>query len=83
MNYQDYYSVLGVGKDASEQQIKRACRKLARQYHPDVNPGDSASEEQFKRLNEAYQVLSDPEKRAKYDRFGAQWEQHGRAAPGL
>jgi curved DNA-binding protein len=79
MEYQDYYSVLGVGKDASEQQIKRAYRKLARKHHPDVNPGDKASEEQFKRINEAYQVLSDPEKRKKYDRFGAQWEQYERA----
>ena len=79
MDYQDYYSVLGVGKDASEGEIKRAYRKLARKYHPDVNPGDKASEEQFKRVNEAYQVLSDPEKRGKYERFGAQWEQYERA----
>jgi len=79
MDYQDYYRVLGVGKDASEGEIKRAYRKLARKHHPDVNPGDEAAEEQFKRINEAYQVLSDPEKRAKYDRFGAQWEQYERA----
>jgi curved DNA-binding protein len=79
MDYQDYYNILGVGKDASEKEIKSAYRKLARKYHPDVNPGDQASEEQFKRVNEAYQVLSDPEKRAKYDRFGAQWEQYERA----
>ena len=79
MDYQDYYSILGVGKDASDKEIKSAYRKLARTYHPDVNPGDEASEEQFKRINEAYQVLSDPDKRQKYDRFGAQWEQYERA----
>ena len=66
----DYYEVLGVSRDASEQELKSAYRKLALKYHPDRNPGDHSSEEKFKEASEAYQVLSDPEKRAAYDRFG-------------
>jgi curved DNA-binding protein len=73
MEYQDYYKVLGVDKGASDKDIKRAYRRLARKYHPDVNPDDKQAEEHFKELNEAYQVLSDPEKRQKYDRLGADW----------
>lgn len=76
MDYKDYYKTLGVDKKASESEIKSAYRKLARKYHPDVNPNDSSAEERFKEINEAYQVLSDKEKRTKYDQFGSQWQQY-------
>lgn len=79
MNYKDYYSTLGVGKNATSDEIKKAYRKLARKYHPDVNPNDKTAEEKFKEINEAYEVLSDDEKRGKYDRFGAEWQQYERA----
>ena len=64
----DYYKTLGVGKNASEEEIKKAYRKLARQYHPDTNAGDKKAEERFKQISQAYDVLSDPEKRKQYDR---------------
>ena len=70
----DYYAVLGVKRDASEADIKKAYRKLARQHHPDVNPGDTSAEARFKEINEAYEVLSDKDKRQKYDQFGDQWQ---------
>jgi len=70
----DYYSILGVNRNASEREIKQAYRRLARQYHPDVNPGDKSAEARFKQINEAYEVLSDKEKRQKYDQFGDQWQ---------
>jgi molecular chaperone DnaJ len=71
----DYYAALGVKKTASEKEIKSAFRKLARKYHPDVNPSDKSAENRFKEINSAHDVLSDPEKRAKYDRYGENWEQ--------
>jgi curved DNA-binding protein len=79
MEYKDYYETLGVSRDADEKEIKRAFHRLARQYHPDVNPGDSGAEERFKEINEAYEVLSDLEKRAKYDQLGADWARYQRA----
>jgi DnaJ-class molecular chaperone len=72
MNYKDYYAILGVAKDATEKDIKQSYRKLARKYHPDVNPGNKEAEEKFKEVSEAYEVLSDKEKRAKYDAYGQQ-----------
>ena len=66
----DYYEVLGVNKDASDSEIKSAFRKAAKQYHPDLHPGDKAAEARFKEINEAYEVLSDHTKRAQYDQFG-------------
>ncbi len=70
----DYYKILGVNRTASDKEIKAAYRRLARQYHPDVNPGNKASEEKFKEINEAHEVLSDPEKRKKYDQYGDKWQ---------
>jgi curved DNA-binding protein len=76
MEYQDYYKVLGIDKKATEAQVKKAYRKLARQYHPDMNPGDKKAEERFKQINEAYEVLSDPERRRKYDQLGADYQRY-------
>src|SRR5438067_10087531 len=70
----DFYEVLGVKRDAPEKEIRSAYRKLARKYHPDVNPGDKQAEATFKKINAAYEVISDPEKRRKYDKHGANWE---------
>src|SRR3954452_3366570 len=75
--FQDYYTTLGVPRDASEADIKKAFRKLARQHHPDVAKDKKAAEEKFKQINEAYEVLGDPEKRKKYDDLGANWNQPG------
>src|SRR3989442_4651673 len=72
MTKKDYYSVLGVRRDASDKEIKQTYRRLARQYHPDVNPGDASAEQKFKEISEAYAVLSNPDSRKKYDRFGHQ-----------
>ena len=74
MEYKDYYKTLGVDRKASEKEIKSAYRKLARKYHPDVNPADKSAEDRFKEINEAHAVLTDPEKRKKYDTLGPDWE---------
>jgi DnaJ-class molecular chaperone len=74
MDYKDYYKILSVARGASTEEIKKAFRKLARKYHPDVNPGDKKAEEKFKEINEAYEVLSDPDKRKKYDTLGPNWQ---------
>ncbi|QBD77604.1 J domain-containing protein [Ktedonosporobacter rubrisoli] len=77
VEYKDYYAVLGVDKTASQKDVQRAYRKLARKYHPDVNPGDKAAEEKFKEINEANEVLSDPEKRKKYDELSQYYQRYG------
>ncbi len=74
VQFKDYYATLGVDKNATTKEIKAAYRKLARKYHPDVNPNDKSAEERYKEINEAYTVLVDPEKREKYDKYGADWE---------
>lgn len=86
VNGKDYYKILGVERNATDEDIKKAHRKLARKHHPDLNPGDKKAEERFKEIQEAYDVLSDPEKRKKYDRFGDRWANMppgaGAAGPG-
>ncbi len=74
MDFIDYYKVLGIDKNATESEIKKAYRKLARKHHPDINPNDPESEKRFKQINEANEVLSDPEKRKKYDKYGKDWQ---------
>ncbi|HIK17473.1 MAG TPA: DnaJ domain-containing protein [Leptolyngbyaceae cyanobacterium M33_DOE_097] len=81
-DFRDYYSILGIKKNADADEIKQAYRKLARKYHPDMNPGDKSAEARFKEVNEAYEVLSDPDKRKKYDQFGQYWNRMGNAPPG-
>jgi curved DNA-binding protein len=81
VQFRDYYETLGVSKTASDDEIRKAFRKLARKHHPDVNKDKTAAEEKFKQLNEAYEVLGDPEKRKKYDELGANWNQPGGFQP--
>jgi curved DNA-binding protein len=86
MDYKDYYQILGVSRSAGNEEIRKAYRKLAMQYHPDRNPGDKQAEERFKEINEAYQVLNDPQKRAHYDRVGSaysNWQRRGAPSGGF
>ena len=84
MDYRDYYQTLGISKTASQDEIRAAYRKLAMKYHPDRNPGDKKAEENFKEINEAYQVLSDPQKRSRYDQLGSSYQRYTQSggAPG-
>src|SRR3990172_9141914 len=82
MEYRDYYQMLGVPRAASQAEIKKAFRKLAREHHPDRNPGDTGAEKRLKDVNEAHAVLSDPDRRRQYDLMGANWDQFQRAGNG-
>src|SRR6266852_2538429 len=82
VEFKDYYKILGVDKNAVPKEIQKAFRKMARKHHPDVNPGDKAAEDHFKEINEANEVLSDPEKRKEYDRMSSYYQQYGRM-PGM
>ena len=75
VSYKDYYKLLGVDRSADKDTIARAYKKLAKKYHPDLNPGDKSAEEKFKEVNEAYEVLKDPKKRQLYDQLGPNWQQ--------
>ncbi|HEY9608899.1 DnaJ C-terminal domain-containing protein [Allocoleopsis sp.] len=81
-DFKDYYAILGINKTASADEIKKSFRRLARKYHPDMNPGDKQAEARFKEVSEAYEVLSDTDKRKKYDQFGQYWKQAGQGWPG-
>src|SRR5437870_12720256 len=81
VKFRDYYEILGVPRSAKEQEIKKAYRKLARKYHPDLNPNNKQAEEKFKEIQEAYEVLSDAEKRRKYDQLGANWKNGAEFTP--
>src|SRR6185369_2613620 len=81
VEFKDYYQSLGVSKTASDEEIRKAFRKLARKYHPDVAKNKAEAEEKFKEINEAYEVLGDPEKRKKYDTLGANWNRPGGFQP--
>jgi curved DNA-binding protein len=76
-NFRDYYEILGVSKDASSEEIKKVYRRLARQYHPDLNPGNKEAEDKFKTIGEAYEILSDSSRRSQYDQFSRYWQQNG------
>ncbi|MGC4192513.1 MAG: DnaJ domain-containing protein [Thermomicrobiales bacterium] len=80
VEFKDYYAVLGIARTADQTEIKRAFRENARKFHPDVNRSDPRAEERFKDINEAYEVLSDPDKRARYDRFGRDWQRYREAS---
>src|SRR3954465_6338629 len=82
MEFKDYYATLGLDKKATDADIKKAYRRLARKHHPDLNPGDKAAETKFKEINEANEVLGDPEKRRKYDELGANWRAYEQAPNG-
>ncbi len=81
-NFKDYYDILGVPKDVANEEIKRVFRRLARQYHPDLNPGNKEAEEKFKDIGEAYEILGDPSKRSQYDRFSLSWQKRSKAGKG-
>lgn len=83
MDYKDYYKILGVSKTATKEDISKAFKKLARKYHPDLNPGDTAAEAKFKEMNEANEVLKDPEKRKLYDQLGPNWDQYQQSGGGF
>ena len=82
VDYKDYYKILGVSKTATQDDIKKAYRKLARKHHPDANPNNPGAEEKFKEIGEAYEVLKDPEKRSRYDQLGSNWKQYAGAGAG-